>query len=162
VSLGESYAAEPYPWPEIRLAELYLLYSEALNELNGPTPETFKWIDLVRARGGLETVEAAWTQYSKQPGKYQSKEGLREIIHQERMIELAFEGQRFWDLRRWKKAEQVMNAPIQGWDIEEEETNAYYEVKTLFNQTFQKRDYFWPIREESLIENERLVQNPGW
>lgn len=162
VSLNVSYVAEPYPWPEIRLAELYLFYAEALNEVNGPGPETFKWINLVRERASLKPVEESWSQYSRQPSKYQSKEGLREIIHQERMIELAFEGHRFWDLRRWKKAEQVMNAPIRGWTIEEAEASDYYEVQTLFNQTFQKRDYLWPIREQSLIENEKLIQNPGW
>lgn len=162
VSLSVSYVAEAYPWPEIRLAELYLLYSEALNEVNGPGSETFRWIDLVRERAGLKTVQESWSQYSDEPSKYQSKAGLREIIHQERGIELAFEGQRFWDLRRWKTAEQALNAPIRGWTTEEEEAADYYQVQTLFNQTFQKRDYFWPIREESLIENEKLIQNPGW
>lgn len=162
VALNLTYNAQPYPWPEIRLAELYLLYSEALNELNGPGPETFKWVNLVRERAGLKSIEESWSNYSKFPGKYESKTGLREILHRERNIEMAFEGHRFWDLRRWKEAELVMNAPIQGWAIEEEETQAYYEVQTLFNQKFQKRDYFWPIREQSLIENENLVQNPGW
>lgn len=162
VTLGISYAAEPYPWPEIRLADLYLLYSEALNELNGPGPETFKWVNLVRERAGLKSIEESWSEYSKFPGKHTTKEGLREILQRERNIEMAFEGHRFWDLRRWKTAEQVVNAPVQGWDIEEEETQSYYQVQTLFNQTFQKRDYFMPLREASLIQNERLVQNPGW
>ncbi|WP_225975250.1 RagB/SusD family nutrient uptake outer membrane protein [Anseongella ginsenosidimutans] len=162
VSLGVSYAAEAYPWPEIRLADLYLLYAEALNETNGPGPEPLKWINLVRERASLKTVEESWSAYSKTPGKYQNQNGLREIIHQERMIEMAFEGQRFWDLRRWKKAEQVMNSPIRGWTTEEEEATGYYQVQTLFNQAFQKRDYFWPIREQSLIENEKLIQSPGW
>lgn len=162
VSLSVSYAAEPYPWPEIRLAELYLLYAEALNEVNGPGPEIFNWLNLVRERANLKSIEESWSQYSKSPAKYQNKTGLREIIHQERMIELAFEGHRFWDLRRWKKAEQVLNSPIKGWTTEEAAASDYYQVQTLFNQTFQKKDYLWPIREQSLIENEKLIQNPGW
>src|SRR3546814_18819292 len=113
---------------------------------------------MVRERAGLKSIEESWSTYSKSPGKYQTKDGLREILHRERNIEMAFEGHRFWDLRRWKEAEQLVNAPTQGWDIEEEETQAYYKVQTLYNPNFQKRDNFRPIREESLIANERLVQ----
>ncbi|WP_282457368.1 RagB/SusD family nutrient uptake outer membrane protein [Chitinophaga sedimenti] len=88
---------------------------------------------------------------------------MRSIIHTERAIELAFEGSRFWDLRRWKKAAEVMNAPIYGWDIEQSDATAYYRKKLLFNQRFvAPRDYFWPIREYDLIVNPNLVQNIGW
>src|SRR3546814_13743302 len=118
VTLGISYSAEVYPWPEIRLADLYLLYSEALNELNGPGPETFKWVDMVRERAGLKSIEESWSTYSKSPGKYQTKDGLREILYRERKIDRAFEMKRFWDMRRWKEAAQIVNAPIQDWDIE--------------------------------------------
>lgn len=162
VSSGISYVAEPYPWPRIRLAELYLSYSEALNEVGGPGPEVYKWIDLVRARAGLPSVEASWSQYSTNPTAYTTKEGMRKIIHQERLIELAFEGRRFWDLRRWKEAEKEMNGPIRGWDIEQEEAKDYYRVQVLYNQHFDLKDYFWPIKEQEMIDNEKLVQNPGW
>src|SRR3546814_3686907 len=111
VTLGISYSAEVDPLPVIRLVDLYLLDSEALNELNGPGPETFKWVDMVRERAGLKSIEESWSTYSKSPGKYQTKDGLREILHRERNIEMAFEGHRFWDLRRWKEAEQIVNAP---------------------------------------------------
>lgn len=162
VSSGVRYYADPYPWPRMRLAELYLSYAEALNEAQGPGPEVFKWINLVRKRASLPEVQAAWDNYSTNPSKYKSKDGLRKIIHQERLIELAFEGRRFWDLRRWKAAEDKLNAPIRGWSIEKEEAKNYYKVKVLYQQTFQKKDYFWPIKEEELINNEKLVQNPGW
>src|SRR5690606_37946649 len=112
-SIGEtSYTIEQYPWPIYRLANIYLLYAEAWNEVDGPSPEVFEFLDLIRERAGLLGVEESWASYSRNPTKPQSKEGLREIIHQERLIELALEGQRFWDLRRWKKAIEVMNAPI--------------------------------------------------
>ncbi|NIG54960.1 RagB/SusD family nutrient uptake outer membrane protein [Chitinophaga sp. Cy-1792] len=151
-----------YSWPEFRLADLYLLYAEALNEVNGPTSETLGWINQVRTRAGIPTVEDAWTNYSNNPGKFQTKDGLRTIIHQERSNEMAFEGQRFWDLRRWKEAPQVYNGPIAGWDITQGTEAAYYRVKTIYFQTFSLKDYFWPIKDKNLTVNRNLVQNPGW
>ena len=152
----------PYPWPELRLADLYLLYAEALNEVNGPGAETYKWIDAVRERAGLPTVAWSWENFSNQGAKYTTKNGLRDIIHQERLIELAFEGQRFWDLRRWKEAHIVLNAPVKGWSTEQQDPSGYYKPVTLFTQTFKLRDYFWPIDQDELLRNKKLVQNPGW
>ncbi len=162
VSSATEITVQNYPWPLIRLADLYLLYAEALNESQGPGMETFKWIDLVRARAGLKGVEESWAQFSTNAGAPHSKEGLRRIIHQERLIELSFEGARFWDLRRWKEAERVMNEPITGWNYFGKTADAYYQVKYLYTQTFRKRDYLWPVKEEDLIENNQLVQSPGW
>lgn len=151
-----------YPNPEIRLADLYLLYAETINESQGPVAEALHYIDEVRARAGLAGVEESWSAYSNRPDKYTTKEGLREIIHGERAIELAFEGHRSWDLKRWKKSMDELNYRIQGWDITQEEARAYYTVSTIFNRKFYFRDYFWPIRELELVRNKNLVQNPGW
>lgn len=158
----QGYTIDPYPWPIIRLADIYLLYAEALNELNGPGQDVLWWINSIRARAGLPTVEESWASYSTMPDKYLTKEGLREIIQRERMIELAFEAQRYWDLKRWKRAPQVLNAPIRGWDNTGETAEEYYRVTTFYHQVFRPRDYFWPIREMSLLVNKSLVQNPGW
>src|SRR5690606_3451848 len=95
-----TYTRTQYPWPVIRLANVYLLYAEALNEVDGPSSEVYRWIDMIRERAGLDGVVESWADHSNNPSKPASQEGLREIIHQERLIELAFEGQRFWDLRR--------------------------------------------------------------
>lgn len=152
----------PYPWPEIRLADLYLWYAEALNEVNGPGAETFRWIDEVRNRAGLPTVAYSWDNFSSQPTRYTTKAGLRDIIHQERLIELAFEGQRFWDLRRWREAHIVLNAPVRGWSTEQQDPAAYYKPVVQWTQTFKLRDYFWPIDQDELLRNKKLVQNPGW
>src|SRR6202008_3121426 len=99
------------------LADLYLMYAEALNEVKGYSTEDTHWINLVRERASLPTVEESWTNYSTDPSKYTTKEGLREIIQQERAIELMFEGHRYWDLKRWKKAHVALNQPIKAWDI---------------------------------------------
>ena len=158
-----TYSVQAYPFPAIRLADLYLLRAEALNESEGPSEEAYHWINQVRRRAGIPDVEESWTSASaKNAGKHETKEGLREIIHQERLIEMAFEGSRYWDLFRWKKAETVLNQPIQGWDINQVEDIPYYQRIMLFNQSFRKKNYLWPLRESTLIVNDNLVQNPGW
>ncbi|MCW9708120.1 RagB/SusD family nutrient uptake outer membrane protein [Fodinibius salsisoli] len=160
-SSGASY--KEYAWPELRLADLYLLYAEALNETQGPSQEVYEYIDRVRARAGLEGVEASWKNYSTNSSKHTTQEGLREIIQQERLIELAFEGKRFWDLRRWKRAGEEFNEPITGWNVYGEEAESYYQIRTLHQQEFvAPRDYLWPIDENTILQNPALQQNPGW
>jgi hypothetical protein len=150
-----------YPWPEMRLSDLYLLYAEALCQTDNLSG-AIEYIDKVRERVGLEGVVESWSQYSNQPNKYESKEGLMEIIKQERTVELVFEGSRYWDIRRWKDLNRL-NQTIQGWDIDQETAEAYYRPKSIFNQSFiVPRDYLSPLREYALIVNPNLVQNPGW
>jgi len=156
------YNVISYPWPVIRLSEMYLMYAEALNEVNGPGEEVYSWIDAVRKRAGLNGVVESWSAYSKNPAKPTTKDGLRDIIQRETMIELVFEGKRFWNLRRWKRAIEFLNKPISGWDIEQEEAANYYRVRQIFSPVFNMRDYLWPISENSIIVNPNLVQNPGW
>jgi hypothetical protein len=151
-----------YPWPVMRVADLYLLYCEALNEVSGPSKEAYNYIDMVRARAGLPTVEDAWTNYSNTPGEYQSKDGFRKIIQRERMIELAFEASNFWDLRRWKRSLEEMNAPIRGWNIMQSDAKYYYLPVTVFTPSFSIKDYFWPLQTNDIVINPNLVQNPGW
>lgn len=159
---ANDYSVNQYPWPMIRLAQLYLWYAEALNEAGGPRPEAYHYINLVRERAGLKSVEVSWSTYSNNPSKYTSQTGLREIIHQEELIEMAFEGQRFWDLRRWKEAVAQYRKPVQGWDIEQANPDFYYRRKVLFDQNFGIRDYFWPIKDGDILVNRNLVQNIGW
>ncbi|TCC99797.1 RagB/SusD family nutrient uptake outer membrane protein [Pedobacter psychroterrae] len=159
---GNTYTKIDYPWPVIRLADLYLLYAEALNETTGPGAEVYKWIDRVRERAGLQGVVTSWQTASVNPGKPGVKDGMRDIIRQERLIELAFEGQRFWDLRRWKTAISELNKPITGWDLAQVTSAGYYREKQIFKQVFTTRDYLWPIRETEMLANKNTVQNPGW
>jgi hypothetical protein len=158
---GVSYQA--YPWPQMRLAELYLMYAEAENEANGPSPQVYQYMDLVRERAGLEGVVESWSDHSVNPSKPTTKEGLREIIHQERLIELAFEGKRYWDFRRWKTANEELNENITGWNIFGSDAESYYQVSTVYRQEFvAPRDYLWPLQENTLLQNPSLDQNPGW
>jgi hypothetical protein len=162
IGRGNDYSVTSYSWPVMRLSALYLLYAEALNESQGPGAAVYNYVNLVREQAGLPSVETAWTTYSNNPIKYTSQRGMRDIIHQETLIELAFEGQRFWDLRRWKEAQTVLNRPIKGWDLIQETAAAYYRPKTIFNQTFGLKNYFWPISEGTLATDKSLVQNLGW
>ncbi|SFA39427.1 Starch-binding associating with outer membrane [Pedobacter suwonensis] len=158
----DGFQPSSFRLPLIRLAGLYLLYAEALNEVNGPTAEVFTYIDKVRQRAGLQGIQSAWTNFSKNPNKFNTKDGLRQIIHQERRIELCFEGQSGWDLRRWKELQAVLTAPIQGWSINNAEAINYYRPTTQFIPVFGLKDYLWPIRSYDLVVNPNLVQNPYW
>lgn len=159
------YTTERFPWPEMRLTDLYLLYAEALNEKDDANNRelAISYLDLIRERGGLKGIKESWDTYSKYPNKYKTQDGLREIIQRERAIELMFEGSRFWDLRRWKTANKVLNGKIHGWNFEGESPAEYYAQRTLYTLKFvAPRDYFWPIHQNDLVVNPKLVQNPGW
>jgi hypothetical protein len=78
------------------------------------------------------------------------------------MIELAFEGKRFWDIRRWKIAADLLNQPIKGWNINGTTTADYYNVITVEAIGFTNKEYLWPIRDLDLRTNSNLIQNPGW
>lgn len=152
-----------YAWPEVRLADLYLLYAEAENEVTGGSTTAITYIDKVRTRAGLNGVVQSWTNFSNNPSKYTTQSGLRSIIHRERTIELMFEGQRFWDLRRWKEAAQELNKDITGWSIQGKTESTYYKERLVFSQQFiAPRDYFWPIGNYDTRRNPLLVENPGW
>jgi SusD family. len=157
-----------YSWPIIRLADLYLLYSEALNESpegNGePAADVYKYINLVRERSGLESVQDSWSKYSLYPEKYKTKAGMRDIIRQERRIELAFEGQAWFDLRRWKMMEQLFGAStMRGYNLKISDNVEYISTPTVIHTTnYQSRNNLWPIKDSELNKNLNLVQNSGW
>ncbi len=154
-----------YAWPIIRFAELYLNYAEAMNEAYGPSQQVYNALNAVRNRVGLPPVEVVWADatLAKNPGKHTNIDGLRDIIRHERMIEMAFEGHRYFDIRRWKLGDQYFATPIMGLSIDETDANAFYVTKTLAQRSFvTPRDYLHPIKVDELIVNTNLVQNPGW
>ncbi len=162
VVTATGYTQTWYPWPVLRLADLYLLYAEALNEASGPSEEVYTYINKIRERAGLQTVQYSWTNYSKNPTRFTNKDGLRSIIQRERTIELMFESHRFWDLRRWKTAVDELNKDIVGWSLDQSEAIAYYKDRVIFAQEFTQRDYLWPLSESTLQINGNLDQAPGW
>jgi hypothetical protein len=165
-SQGDSYATlVSYPWPLIRMAELYLNYAEAYNEYNGPGAEVYNALNEVRKRAALPNVEDVWSDASlaKTVGKHTSQDGLREIIQQERLIELAFEGHRYDDIRRWKQAEAYFTTPVKGWSVNESQVERFYTLINVGERSFiAPRDYFQPIQTDELSRNPNLIQNLGW
>ena len=88
---------------------------------------------------------------------------MREIIQQERLNELAFEGQSYWDLLRWKEAQKEFSKPLQGWNVLGKEEADYYQIKTVFEpKAFTIKNYLQQIRKYELSEYDNLVQNYGW
>ncbi|GHT52823.1 starch-binding protein [Bacteroidia bacterium] len=161
------YEVQGYQAPDLRYSGLLLFYAEALNECTvgeGGTPDlkVYELIDSVRARAGLKGVVESWRDYSTIPAKPLTKAGMREIIQRERKIELALEGQDYWDSRRWKTARREQNRVVQGWNVKATDEGGYYTPTTVYIQRFVQRDYFFPIPESDLIKNPQLIQNPGY
>ncbi len=154
-----------YAWPMIRLSELYLNYAEAINESVGPNQEAYDALNTVRERAGISNVEDAWgnASISATLNKHTTQDGFREIIRQERLIELSFEGNRYNDIRRWKQAEQYFNSPVFGWSVDETSVGGYYNITQVGTRSFNSpRDYFHPISINEITINPNLTQNLGW
>lgn len=138
----------------IRYAEILLTYAEAKIELGQIDASVYSAINKVRQRPDVDLPPIT-------AGK--STEELRSIVRHERLVELAFEGLRFFDIRRWRTAEDVIPGNTFGMTY----TNATGELITINVSGFQKafdasRHYLWPIPQKELELNSNLVQNPGW
>ncbi|PUV21127.1 RagB/SusD family nutrient uptake outer membrane protein [Sphingobacterium athyrii] len=153
-----------FPYPIIRMADLYLMKAEALNEYSGPSQEVYTLLDRIRERAGIPSVEKAWSDASlaKTVNKHRSKEGLRDIILQERSIEFAFEGIHFWDMMRHKRATSAFSMPIWGWNHTGTSGTSFFVLDVKQERRFTIRDCLWPIDLNEMNTNGKLIQNPGW
>lgn len=153
-----------YPLPLIRMSDLYLMRAEALNEYYGPSEEVYADINKIRQRAGIPDIQDSWGDVSlaRNPNKHLTQEGLREIILQERSIEFAFEGIRFWDMWRHKKADKVFSSPMWGWDTDGRDAKTFFVLDVKQQRRFTITDYLWPIDLNEMNTNSKLIQNPGW
>jgi hypothetical protein len=165
--------------PVFRLAEFYLIYAEALNEyLDAPSQDVYNAINKVRKRVQMPDLPIA----SRAADKTQA--GMRERIRNERRVELVFECQRFWDVRRWMIAADhdgiegtddrtlhgMHNRPspeeleATGLDIQSEEAGVavFYQKKPMQTRVFTDKHYLMPIPKTEMEKNPNMVQNPGW
>lgn len=141
-----------HSWHIIRLAEIYLNYIEALNEYD-PTHADIKiYYDKVRSRAGMPGLPDNLT-----------KEQQRKLIRQERRVELCFEGQRWFDLRRWMEGDEL-GKPLRAVEITKEEGDGKfaYTPYVLENRVFSKKMYFYPIPQGEMNKMPLWSQNPLW
>ncbi|HEY1113568.1 MAG TPA: RagB/SusD family nutrient uptake outer membrane protein [Chitinophagaceae bacterium] len=149
-----------FAWPIFRLAEFYLGYAEALNEYAGPGGDAATYMNLVRARAGMP---------AKNPG---SVEEFRELIQNERTVELAYEGHRYNDLTRWLKAHTVLSQFLHGVATTAKKVNnaltRSWEIVPFVQRSFPIRYYYVPFPYKEVSKNYLGGgkgwdgQNPGW
>lgn len=138
------YNRTPYEFPLIRLGDVILMLAEAYNE-TGELDKAVVEVNKIRARVGMPGLNdgAPWLAVN-------DKDSMAERIRRERAFELAGEGQRYWDLRRWGLLDQsVKNA-----------TDIFGDL--MYTRTYQPRHELWPIPLVEMERNRNLTQNEGW
>ena len=150
----------------VRYAEVLLMYAEAKNELGQMDQGAYDAFNLVRKRVSMPVVEN------------KSQTEMRKLIRQERKVELAMEGLRFFDIRRWKLVEKVMVGSLYGRPLKDykatyvptfdEDGTPHYDAYADKLRNFDQRafnpvrDYAWPVPQKELDINSNLQQNPGY
>ena len=137
----------------MRYAEILLIYAEAKIELNEIDASVYDAINQVRQRPDVNMPIVT-------TGK--SQEEMRQIVRHERLVELAFEGQRFFDIRRWRIAGDVMPGRVYGMTYEDENGDLQTEEVIGWENFFSDRNYLWPIPQSERELNPNLSQNPDW
>lgn len=145
-----------------RLAEFYLMYAEIVNETNPNDERVLKYLNRVRERAGLPDVEIL------NPAVKGNQVLQRAAIYRERQIELATEGQRYFDVRRWMTADldgegrqdgYAHGMNVRGMSGDTEDFNRVVEASPI---VFSRKMYLYPIPDAEIRKTENLVQNPGW
>lgn len=130
------------------------MYAEAMYELDKMTPEIWEQtITALRRRAGFNETPAAMD--------YPTSGDIRQIIRDERRVELALEGTRIYDIRRWKIAEDVLNEPFRGakFKLSNGDLTYFSYHENSFNRD---RDYLWAVPRKQFTINQNLGQNPGY
>lgn len=149
---GRVAVSQRRPWVLSRYADVLLTYAEALNEsLPVPSVDVYNAVNAVRTRASMPALPAGLSQAQ-----------MRDRIHNERRVELCFEGHRFFDVRRWKKGDQFFNKPVTGMQITKTGTAFSYIRFTVENRVFSERNYLFPFPQNELNRTTKLVQNPGY
>ena len=138
------YNRTPYEFPLIRLGDVLLMLAEAYNEL-GEVDKAVAEVNKVRARAGMPGLNSggAWLAVD-------TKEDMAERIRRERAFELAGEGHRYWDLRRWGLLESTVR----------DATDIFGDL--MYARSYQPRHELWPVPLVEMDRNPNLTQNAGW
>ena len=144
--------------PYMRYAEILLNYVEATIEVGDLT-----FWNAIRNRAGLNDIEDAY------PEAMNDQDKLRDLIHRERRVELAFEGINFYDCRRWLTAEATEKGNIHGMNIQakgtpgkEEYPEDFFQRTVVEKRVFTPSFYLFPIPQSAINKNQDLVQNYKW
>lgn len=132
-------------WPVIRVGDIALLYAEISNEINGPSSDAIKYLNMVRERAGLPAYTLA---------DLSNKYDFRVAVRLERRLELAFENQRWFDLLRWGTATQTVNDYL---GSEEIYTKYSYTVNGI-----EDWQTMLPVPVSVIDINPDVAQNPGY
>lgn len=158
---ASDYAAIKYVYPAFRLAEIYLSYAEACNEMDSrDETKAFQYLNMVRNRVGLNNIEEAYPEIKG------DQKLLRWCIQRERMVEFGLEAMRHYDATRWMTAKDEY--PADNWTLHLSATTyeeSYTRVSTDFvgdPAVFEDRDYLFPISSSQLAEMTNLTQNYGF
>jgi hypothetical protein len=138
----------------IRYAEILLMYAEAKIEANQVDQSVLDAINKVRQRPDVNMPPIT---------NISSQADMREIVRHERLVELAFEGLRYFDIRRWKIAENTVPGKVFGVTYQDNSGTLNTIEVPAFERVFNKnRDYLWPIPQKERELNTELTQNQNW
>jgi hypothetical protein len=154
-----------YEVSEMRLADVYLMYAEAVNEVYGPTTAPS------HITGGITAAEAVnivRRRVEVTPGvplpdvdaRFLTQDKFREIIVQERAVELAFEGHRWFDLRRWHRSHLMQYREKYG--LEYDEAHTYFNKVLYQTISFEDKHWWLPFPTDQVSLYPEFGQNPGW
>ncbi len=150
------------PYILFRYAEVLLDYAEALNEYQPANADIVKYLNLVRERAGLPGIETVY------PAAVGNKEEMRKHILRERMVELCFEGDRYWTLNRRLLAGKAEHTAVYSMDVNANDEGAgfsfagFYNRKLYQQRYWRDKMYLFPISQYEMERDRALVQNPGW
>lgn len=149
---NSGWATSAQDWLIFRYAEILLNKAEAAFEL-GNTAEALNAINQIRSRAGIAALGSL----------------NRDQIHHERKVELAFEGHRYWDVRRWRTAVNELSVRWSGIRYILDAASGKYQIQIINNvdgtsniPQFRKENYYLPITNSRTSNNPSLVENPGY
>jgi hypothetical protein len=151
---GQGRSDGDFTWPVMRLADVYLMYAEAVNEINGPQTEAIEMVNRVRRRAALPDLL---------PHMIADKTAFFKSIEQERIVELIGEGHRSFDLRRWRAIERVWGPPGSAgvWRRDTHGANVTRYFQNMSELDYQ-RCYIFRIPPAERDRNDNLTQNTPW
>lgn len=143
----------------IRYTEIFLAFAEAVNESKGPLDNSYgksayEVVKMIRQRAGIEGEDLYLESIKNDPEK------MKEMIRNERRLELCFENHRFYDLRRWNVEIEKLNETAKGVDIKG--SGSIYEYIDVDKRLYEPYMYYGPIPEKEVLKFNKLYQNKGW